>query len=291
MSTGFSLLVIIGTIGSLIGFFLLLQLNTTIENPGKTTGHNYDGIEEIDNPLPAWWYWWFILTIVFGAGYLIYYPGLGNFAGIGNWTQVSQLEESQWKADQKYGPLYAKYRELSLDELGEDPAALNMGRRIFASNCTVCHGARGEGSFGFPNLTDSEWMWGSTDDDIRNTISHGRNAVMMPWGPVIGDEGVEEVTEYVLQLAGREVDEELAAKGQVHFSTFCVACHGPDARGQKIFGAPDLTNEIWLYGNSRARISHVIRHGRNGVMPAFEERLGADKVHILAGYVKSLSGG
>jgi cytochrome c oxidase cbb3-type subunit 3 len=289
MSTGFSLFVIAGTVISLVGFFLLLHMNRSIEKPGQTTGHNYDGIEEFDNPLPAWWYWWFVLTIVFGIGYLIYYPGLGNFAGIGNWTQISQLEESQAIADKKYGPLYAQYRDSSLDELIADPAAVNMGRRIFASNCTVCHGARGEGSFGFPNLTDSEWIWGNADEDIENSIAHGRNAIMMPWGPTIGEDGVEEVTEYVMQLAGREVDDALAAKGQARFNMFCVACHGTDGKGQKLFGAPDLTNEIWLYGNSKARIAHVIRHGRNGVMPAFKDRLGSDKVHILSGYVKSLS--
>lgn len=290
MSTGFSLFVTIGTIGSMIGFFLLLYMNRKIERPGETTGHNYDGIEEFDNPLPAWWYWWFILTIVFGAGYLIYYPGLGNYTGVSNWTSIGQLEESQQEADAKYGPIYAKYSDMSLDEVAADPAALNMGRRIFASNCTVCHGARGEGSFGFPNLTDEEWLWGSEDEDIKSTLVHGRQAYMAPWGETLGDDGVKQVTEYVLQLAGRDgVDEALAAEGANHFNMFCIACHGPDGKGQKLFGAPNLTNEIWLYGNSRTRIAHVIKNGRNGVMPAFGERLGEDKLHILAAYVKSLS--
>ena len=243
----------------------------------------------MDNPLPAWWYWWFILTLVFGAVYLIYYPGLGNFAGVGNWTQISELEKSQQMADEKYGPIYAQYRDKSVDELAADPAAVKMGRRIFASNCTVCHGASGEGSFGFPNLTDSEWMWGNAEGDIENSILKGRSAVMIPWEPAIGVDGVDEVTEYVLKLAGRDVDEDLAVKGQARFGMFCAACHGADGKGQKIFGAPDLTNEIWLYGNSRSRIAHVIGHGRNGIMPSFEQRLGKDKVHILAGYVKSLS--
>jgi cytochrome c oxidase cbb3-type subunit 3 len=289
MSTGFSIFVIVGTLGSIAAFFLLLVMNRKIKNPGKTTGHSYDGIEELDNPLPAWWFWWFILTIVYGLGYLIYYPGLGNYEGIGNWSQISQLEESQKLADEKYGPLYAQYAEMSLDELVADPAAVNMGRRIFASNCTVCHGASGEGSFGFPDLTDEEWIWGNEDGDIEASILNGRNAMMMPWASTIGNDGVDQVTEYVLKLAGREVDEALATEGATHFNMFCVACHGPEGKGQKMFGAPDLTNEIWLYGNSRMRISHVISHGRNGVMPAFAERLGEDKVHILAGYVKSLS--
>lgn len=289
MSTGFSIFVIAGTILSMIGFFLLLHLNRSTSTPGQTTGHEYDGIEEFDNPLPAWWYWWFVLTIIFGAAYLVYYPGLGNYQGLGNWSQVSQLEESQQLADEKYGPLYAQYQDKTLDELMADPAALKMGGRIFASNCTVCHGAKGQGSFGFPDLTDSEWLWGNDDADIEATILHGRKAMMMPWEPTIGVEGVAEVTEYVLKLAGREVDEEIATKGETRFNMFCVACHGPEGKGQKMFGAPNLANEIWLYGNSRSRITHVIAKGRNGIMPAFEQRLGKDKVHILAGYVKSFS--
>lgn len=290
MSTGFSIFVTLGTILSMVGFFLLLYMNRKIENPGETTGHNYDGIEEYDNPLPSWWYWWFILTIIYGAGYLIYYPGLGNFQGIGGWSSVGALEQDQVLADAKYGPIYAQYRDYTLDELAETPAAVKMGQRIYASNCAVCHGADGKGSFGFPNLTDEEWLWGNTDEDIHTTILGGRNAYMNGWEAVLGDDGIMEATEYVLQLAGREgVDTELAAKGAVHFGTFCIACHGADGKGMKIFGAPNLTNEIWLYGNSRSRIAHVIRHGRNGVMPAFEQRLGKDKVHIVAGYVRSLS--
>ncbi|MBT4162659.1 MAG: cytochrome-c oxidase, cbb3-type subunit III [Gammaproteobacteria bacterium] len=289
MSTAFSIFVIAGTILSMVGFFLLLHLNRKITGSGETTGHDWDGIQEFDNPLPVWWYWWFVLTLVFGAVYLVYYPGLGNFMGLGNWTQFSQLEESQKIADEKYGPIYAQYRDKSLDELGADPNALNMGRRIFASNCTVCHGARGEGSYGFPNLTDNEWTWGREDADIETTILHGRSASMAPWEQVIGEEGVSQVTEYVLKIAGREVDEAMAGKGKNQFDMFCVACHGPEGKGQKLFGAPDLTNEIWLYGNSRARIADVIGKGRNGIMPAFGERLGEDKVHILAGYIKSLS--
>jgi cytochrome c oxidase cbb3-type subunit 3 len=289
MSTGFSIFVIAGTVLSLIGFFLILFLNRTISTPGKKTGHDWDGIEEYDNPLPAWWYWWFILTIVFGVGYLIYYPGLGNYAGIGNWTQISQLEADQAMADEKYGPIYAQYRDMSLDEVAADPAAMNMGARIFASNCTVCHGADGRGSYGFPNLTDSEWQWGNEDEDIKTTLLNGRVAMMIPYEPILGGEGVNEVVEYVTKLAGREVDEALAAKGQQHFNLYCVACHGPEGKGQKIFGAPNLTNEIWLYGGERSRIAHGIKNGRNGIMPAFKERLGEDKIHILAAYIKNLS--
>ena len=289
MSTGFSIFVIVGTVISLIAFFLLLHMNRKIKNPGKTTGHNYDGIEEYDNPLPSWWYWMFVLTIVYAVGYLIYYPGLGNFPGIANWTKVGELEVNMQLADEKYGPIYAQYRDIPLDELSQNPEAMKMGRRIFASNCAVCHGANAKGSFGFPNLTDEEWQWGFDDEDIIATLTHGRNAFMMPWGDVLGDAGVSEVSEYVMQLSGREVDTEMATQGEAKFGMFCVSCHGPDGKGNKLFGAPNLTNERWLYGGSKLRIEYVVRHGRNGVMPAFGDRLGSDKVHIMAGYVKSLS--
>ena len=146
----------------------------------------------------------------------------------------------------------------------------------------------GQGSFGFPNLTDSEWMWGGEGDQVETTILNGRTGVMLPWKDILGDGGVREVTEYVMLLAGRDVDAEVSANGKVHFDSFCAACHGPTGTGSILFGAPDLTNETWLYGNSKGRIRHVIKNGRSGVMPSFKEKLGEDKVHILAAYVKSL---
>ncbi len=289
MSTPMSVFVIAGTLLSLLAFFLLLHMNRTVSKPGETTGHNYDGIEEYDNPLPAWWYWGFLITIIFAIGYLIYYPGLGNFEGVGGWSSKGQLEADQAAADARYEPYYAKYRGLSLDEIAMDPAAVKMGNRLFINNCSVCHGAAAKGSFGFPNLTDEEWNWGSSDEAIVTTLKSGRNGVMMPWGQVLGDQGVSEAAEYVLKLAGRDVDEELAVAGETHFMSFCAACHGIEGKGQTIFGAPDLTNESWLYGNTKSRIEHVIRHGRNAQMPAFEAKLGEDRIRILAAYVKQLS--
>ncbi len=288
MSTGMSLFVTAGTLLSLLFFFLLLHFNRKVENPGETTGHDYDGIMEYDNPLPSWWYWGFVLTIVFGLGYLAYYPGLGNFEGLGQWSQVSQFEGDRQRAEEKYGPLFSQYRAMTLDELGATPAAVKMGRRLFINNCSVCHGATATGSFGFPNLTDEEWLWGREDEDIVATISAGRTGAMIAWGDILGSEGVVDVADYVQHLAGREVPEASAARGETTFITYCTACHGADGKGQKVFGAPDLTNEIWLYGNSAGRIQHVIRNGRAGQMPAFAGKLGEDKIHILAAYIKHL---
>lgn len=288
MSSAFSWFVILGTLGSLLIFFLILYLNRSTTNPGRTTGHSYDGIEEFDNPLPAWWFWGFVISILFGIGYLLYYPGLGNFTGLGGWSQVGALEADQNSADERYGPIFAQYAAVPIDELSQDSSAMRMGRRLFATNCAVCHGSAGTGSEGFPNLTDHEWLWGSDAEQIKTTISGGRTAMMPAWGAALQDQGVHEVAEYVMQLAGREVDSELAAAGKARFDMFCVACHGPDGGGQPMLGAPALSNEVWLYGNSRLRIEDAIRNGRSGQMPAFAERLGADKVHILSAYVKSL---
>lgn len=288
MSNGFSWFIVIGTFGSLLAFFLILYMNRSTRNPGKTTGHNYDGIEEYDNPLPAWWFWGFVISILFGIGYLLYYPGLGNFAGLGGWSQVGALTESQDVADERYGPLFAQYSSIAVDALAADPAAMRMGRRLFATNCAVCHGTAGTGGDGFPNLTDNDWHWGSSADEIKTTILQGRQAMMPAWGPALQDQGVTEVAEYVEQLAGRDVDPAIAAAGKTRYDMFCVACHGPEGGGQPMLGAPALNNESWLYGNSRLRIEDIIRNGRNGQMPAFAERLGQDKVHILAAYVRSL---
>jgi cytochrome c oxidase cbb3-type subunit III len=289
MSSGISLFVIIGTLGSILGFFLLLQGNRRINHPGKTTGHSYDGIEEYDNPLPAWWYWFFILTIVFSLGYLAWYPGLGNFPGLGGWTQVGELEADQARAKSRYGPIFERYRNIPIDELAQDPDVVKMGRRLFTTNCSVCHGATGKGSFGFPDLTDSEWMWGVTNEAIETTILGGRNGVMTPFQSVLTDDAVTDVASYVMSLAGRDVDAAEAERGGVTFQTYCFVCHGNDGKGNTLFGAPDLTNEIWLYGNSRLRIEHTIRNGRNSTMPMFRDRLGEDRAHIVAAYVKSLS--
>ncbi len=289
MSTLVSAFVIIGTLGSIAIFFLILQMNRSISKPGQTTGHSYDGIEEYDNPLPSWWYWAFILSIVFGLAYLVWYPGLGNFAGLSGWTKVGEFEQTMEEAEARYAPIFAQYRDIPVEELATNEEALKIGRRLFSTNCAVCHGANGMGSFGFPNLTDEEWNWGGTGEDITMTLLNGRNGIMTPFGNILGDEGVSDAATYVMQLAGRDVDAASADRGKAHFNTYCIACHGPDGKGNTMLGAPNLTNEIWLYGNSRLRIEHTIRHGRNNMMPAFRNKLGEDKVHIVAAYVKSLS--
>lgn len=288
MSTGFSLFVIIGTLGSLAVFTALLLLNRKTKNPGQTTGHEFDGIEEYDNPLPAWWFWGFLISIVFALGYLIYYPGLGNFKGLSGWTSAGQLAQQQADAEERYGPVFAQYREIDVAELATIPAAMRMGQRLFANNCAQCHGSAGTGAYGFPNLTDQEWQWGNSSESIAHTLNNGRQAMMPAWSGVVNAIGIRDLTEYVVQLSGREAVAEQAVAGQQEYNRLCAACHGADGKGQPMLGAPDLTNNIWLYGGSREQITDVLRHGRNGQMPAFADRLDENRLHILNAYVQSL---
>lgn len=302
MSTFWSWYITLLTLGSLVALFWLLfatrkgeRKNTT----DQTMGHSFDGIEEYDNPLPRWWFMLFLGTLIFAAGYLALYPGLGNFKGLlpgyeDGWTQVAQWEREVAKADAQYGPIFAKYSAMPLEQVAQDEQALKMGGRLFATYCAICHGSDAKGAVGFPNLTDENWRWGGDAETIKTTILNGRIGVMPAWGQVLGDDGVRNVAGYVrhelagLPLAeGSNVDLE---QGKQLFSTTCVACHGPAGTGTAAMGAPDLTHPGgWIYGSSLAQLQQTIRYGRNGQMPAQEHYLGNDKVHLLAAYVLSLS--
>jgi len=291
MASIWSYWVIILTTITIVGITWILFANRKREqqSPDKTTGHVYDGIEEYDNPLPAWWFYMFAITIVWGVGYLVIYPGMGNFAGAIGWTQVGQYEAEVAAADEKYREMRDRYLALPLEEVAADPAARKMGMRMFANNCAQCHGADAKGAYGFPNLTDDDWLYGGDADTIKATLVNGRQAVMPAWGSVIGEEGIRDVTQYVLSLNGRDTDSAQASAGDTVFQTYCAACHGADATGNMAMGAPNLTNGIWLYGGSAEQISHTLRAGRNGMMPSFKDTLSEDKIHILSAYVYGLN--
>lgn len=293
MSTFWSLWIIVLTVVTFIGVSLVLFGNrkSTNQGPNATTGHSHDGIEEYDNPLPLWWLYLFVITIVFGVGYLIAFPGLGNFKGVLGWTSVGQWEKEMAKADERYGEVFARYAGMSIDQLVTDSAALKMGRRMFANNCAQCHGSDAKGSFGFPNLTDHDWLYGGDAAHIKESITNGRTAAMPAWGGALGEEGVSQVAAYVMSLSNAhgDTDKALVEAGKQKFQTFCVACHGADAKGNPMFGAPNLTDNIWLYGGSKSEIEFTIRRGRNGKMPAHKDILGKDKIHLLTAYVVSLS--
>ncbi|WBL62078.1 cytochrome-c oxidase, cbb3-type subunit III [Stutzerimonas stutzeri] len=287
----------LGTIAALVWLLLATRKGQRPDSTEETVGHSYDGIEEYDNPLPRWWFMLFVGTVVFALGYLALYPGLGNWKGLlpgyeDGWTQVKEWQREMDKADEQYGPLYAKYAAMPVEEVAKDPQALKMGGRLFASNCSVCHGSDAKGAYGFPNLTDDDWLWGGEPETIKTTILHGRQAAMPAWKDVIGEEGIRNVAGYVRSLSGRDTPEGISVdieRGQKIFAANCVVCHGPEAKGVTAMGAPNLTDNVWLYGSSFAQIQQTLRYGRNGRMPAQEAILGHDKVHLLAAYVYSLS--
>ncbi len=287
----------LGTIAALVWLLLATRKGQRPDSTEETVGHSYDGIEEYDNPLPRWWFMLFVGTVVFALGYLALYPGLGNWKGLlpgyeDGWTQVKEWQREMDKADEQYGPLYAKYAAMPVEGVAKDPQALKMGGRLFASNCSVCHGSDAKGAYGFPNLTDDDWLWGGEPETIKTTILHGRQAAMPAWKDVIGEEGIRNVAGYVRSLSGRDTPEGISVdieQGQKIFAANCVVCHGPEAKGVTAMGAPNLTDNVWLYGSSFAQIQQTLRYGRNGRMPAQEAILGHDKVHLLAAYVYSLS--
>ncbi|WP_425316193.1 cytochrome-c oxidase, cbb3-type subunit III [Stutzerimonas chloritidismutans] len=287
----------LGTIAALVWLLLATRKGQRPDSTEETVGHSYDGIEEYDNPLPRWWFMLFVGTVIFALGYLALYPGLGNWKGIlpgyeDGWTQVKEWQREMDKADEQYGPLFAKYAAMPVEEVAKDAQALKMGGRLFASNCSVCHGSDAKGAYGFPNLTDNDWLWGGEPETIKTTILHGRQAAMPAWRDVIGEEGIRNVAGYVRSLSGRDTPEGISVdieQGQKIFATNCVVCHGPEAKGVAAMGAPNLTDNVWLYGSSFAQIQQTLRYGRNGRMPAQEAILGNDKVHLLAAYVYSLS--
>ena len=260
-----------------------------VEPENRTTGHVYDGIEEYDNPLPKWWFYLFVGTLVFSAGYLALYPGLGSFKGILGWTSVNQLEREQDKAQEEHSQRYADFLNVPIEELVQDSAAMKMGVRLFSNNCAVCHGADGGGAYSFPNLTDNDWLYGGNPATIKETITNGRNGNMPAWGPIIGEPNVIAVAEYVLSLSGSEHDATKAAKGAKVFQQNCVACHGPDGKGSHALGAPNLTDNIWLYAGGREGVRQSVRNGRSNVMPLQKPKLKPEKIHLLAAYVYSLS--
>ena len=258
-----------------------------------TVGHEFDGITEYDNPMPMWWIGLFLATLIFGAIYLVLYPGIwpGKFDGILDWTSTGELKEAQQKHARQYQPLFEQYAAKSIEELQENPKALSMGKRIFLNNCALCHGSDAGGAFGFPKLTDHDWLWGGSPRDIEITVASGRTGQMPAWGPMLGETGVRNVSSYVRSLSGLDVKatEDELENGKTLYAATCAVCHANDGTGNTLLGAPNLTDDIWLYGNSQTQVEYTVRKGRNGVMPAWMDILGREKVHLVSAYVYSLS--
>ncbi|MGD8111795.1 cytochrome-c oxidase, cbb3-type subunit III [Vibrio sp. NTOU-M3] len=319
MTTFWSLWIIVITVGTLLGCAALLvwclKDKMGVEE-GEDMGHEYDGIRELNNPLPKWWTYLFVGTFVFAAIYLTLYPGLGNFKGVLGWQSsdqtVTSLEQSKASissaqenkrlvqyakelddADAYFGEAFKQlaYNENGLrpiHEIASNEEAVKVGQRLFLQNCSQCHGSDARGQKGFPNLTDNAWLYGGEPQAIVTTIMQGRIGQMPGWKDALGEDGVKEVVSYTLSLSGRSVNAREAEAGKARF-VVCAACHGTDGKGNPAVGAPDLTDQYWLFGGSRADVTETVMNGRSGVMPAWKDLLGEDKVQLVSAYVWSLN--
>lgn len=281
---------------SLVGIFACLLLlwfsgkAKAMTDNDNTTGHVWDGdLREMNNPLPRWWVWLFIITVVFALGYLALYPGLGTYAGKFGWTQIGQYDAEVAKGNKAVEPLYARFNSMKPEDVAKDAQAMAIGERLFMNNCSQCHGSDARGSKGFPNLTDHDWLHGGAPEKIVETLMNGRIGNMPPMAAAVGtSDEVRNVANYVLSLSGSPHDSVKAALGKSKFGA-CAACHGVDGKGNQALGAPNLTDDIWLHGWGENAIVAMINNGKVNQMPAQEDRLTESQIHVLASYVWGLS--
>jgi cytochrome c oxidase cbb3-type subunit 3 len=289
-SGGWSVFIAAATVVGLIACVALLivaarrRVVGTVDD--NTTGHVWDeDLRELNNPLPRWWMGLFVITVLFSVAYLFLYPGLGSFGGSLKWTSTGQYEAEEAKARTALTTLYARFTDMDEKHLAGDVQAMGIGERLFVNNCAACHGSDARGSKGFPNLTDSDWLWGGSFADIQKTIAEGRVGAMPPMGDAIGGgENVRQVAHYVLSLSGSPHDNVAAQLGRSKF-TACAACHGMDGKGNPALGAPNLTDKVWLHGWGEETIVTMINGGKTNSMPAHASRLTPEQVRVLAAYV------
>ncbi len=294
-TSGFwSVYITVITLAGIIGCGVLLWANSgrPAAGPVEVKSHVWDEtLQEYNHPLPRWWMGLFWITIVFALGFLALYPGLGSYSGSLGWTELKQYEEEVAQARAKYDPIFNKFLQQDLKAVAANPEARQMGERLFLTYCAQCHGSDARGAKGFPNLTDNDWQWGGAPEQIEQTIAGGRIAAMPPFAQ-LGADTIKDLANYVRSLSNLSHDSARAQKGKDAFqSAGCIACHGPDAKGNNAMGAPNLTDGTWLYSSNEQTIIEGITKGRNNRMPAHKEFLGDAKVHLLAAYVVGLSGG
>ncbi len=302
MSTGWSWYVIVLVVLNIGGCVWLLWW-TGKSRPGdakpEDTSHVWDGdITEYNKPLPRWWINLFYLTIVFSIGYLAWYGGLGGYPGYSKWSSQGEHARDKNADTARLDATFAPYHGKAIDELANDPDAVRLGRSIFGNTCATCHGSSAMGAVGYPNLADSTWHWGGQPDQVLESVVKGREGVMPPWGKVLTGMGGQDATDYVIayvrqlgESGGSPRADYTAARGKTLYEGLCVSCHGVDGKGNQALGAPDLTDDYWLYGASTAALRESINNGRHGVMPPHGALLGDTRARLAAAYVWSLSHG
>ena len=274
------------TVVSFVGLaWLLVSIYFTDTGPQEAEAEVWDEtLREGAHPAPLWWFWMILVLMVFSVIYLMLYPGLGAFEGLLGWSQGSHIQHTSGEYEARFGGVRKEIVARALPALRSDEQVMHSAQRVYDRNCAVCHGYEASGQAAtFPNLTDDVWQWGGSAEQIEQSIRQGRNAVMVPWGGTLGEQGVDEVTDYVLAM-GRA--EELSGlPGQARYNQFCIACHGPMGQGNPVLGAPSLVDEDWLYGGSEEAVRESIAAGRNGVMPAFGRRLDDAQIRMLVAWL------
>lgn len=287
LSNSWSIYVIVLAVGNILAMLWLLLATSKGNDIDETdtTGHKWDGIEELNNPLPRWWFGLFVLTIVFSGVYLYLYPGLGSYEGSLSWSQTSAFEEERHQNELAQSTFFAEFVDFSVSELAKDDRAMETGARLFSNNCATCHGSDARGAKGFPNLTDQDWLYGDDAESIVASITNGRAGVM----PKLPGINVPVLARYVRYLSGDDsTTEHVKQTGPKHF-TICAACHGATGQGNTALGAPNLTDDVWLHGGRVGEIEQILYNGINGNMPSFSSLLNENEIRLLAAYVLSLS--
>jgi cytochrome c oxidase cbb3-type subunit 3 len=261
----------------------------TADGAVADTGHVWDGdLRELNNPLPRWWMWMFLFSCIFGLVYLVLFPGLGSYPGVVGYSTDGALMSSMTEANDELKPVYAKYVKMDIEQVAVDPKAREMGQRLFLNSCAQCHGSDAGGSKGFPNLTDGDWLYGGSPENIKTTLINGRNGVMPAYGH-LDTAQIVDLANYVRSLSGLPADDAKVTRGAEAFQSNCVACHGVDGKGNIALGAPNLTDKNWLYGGSEATIVETLTKGRMAMMPSQDKVLSPEKIHLLTAYVWGLS--
>lgn len=262
------------------------------------TSHYWDGdITEFNKPMPRWWINGFYMLLIFAAGYLFWYGGLGRYQGYSKWTSAGEHAADKLADDAKLDVTFAPFKGKPIDVIAGNPEAIKLGRAIFNNNCATCHGSSAQGAIGFPNLSDNIWKWGDKPDDILTTVMEGRTGVMPPWGKVLEGMGGKDATDYVIAYV-RQLGEKdavaspsnyAATRGKSLYDGLCVSCHGVEGKGVQALGAPDLTDDDWMYGSSTASLRETINNGRIGEMPPHGPIIGETRARLVSAYVWSLS--
>lgn len=280
---------IVGIVACLV-LLIITARKKVVSDGDNTTGHVWDeDLRELNNPMPRWWIWMFVITIVFSLLYLLAYPGLGAYAGKMQWSQVGAYEAEVEKAKAELEPMYARFTAMSTEDVAKDSQAMAIGERLFMNNCAQCHGSDARGGKSFPNLADADWLHGGAPENIKQTITQGRMSMMPPQAEVVGTaEDVRNLAHYVLSLSNSPHDSLKASLGKSKF-TACAACHGMDGKGNTLLGAPNLTDDIWLHGWGEKAIVEIITNGKMNEMPAQDKKLTPAQIDVLTAYVWGLS--